>query len=294
MTDKDFTKISVTARSLLLKKSITNIPYAKEAAVIIFGQKYLEDYWHKDYPPYAPVYFTGFEARSLSIDKILSTIECKNYLEISSGLSFRGLNLTVGNKIVYIDTDLPQVIERKREIVEVLLEQKQLKLKGTLKFDGLNVLDEETFVNVVSSFPEGPVTIINEGLLIYFNLEEKLKLCRLIYNVLKERGGQWITADIYVRENIDEAKRLRSHLPSFHFITEHQVLENMFTGYSAAEDLFRQCGFQIERHEVSEVFDQLKSPDFFARKMLIDRDKIFSALNKGRETWVLTPISSCK
>ncbi|WP_315822535.1 hypothetical protein [Paraflavitalea speifideaquila] len=37
----------------------------------------------------------------------------------------------------------------------------------------LNALDEEQFNQVVALLPPGPVTIVNEGLLMYLNWDEK-------------------------------------------------------------------------------------------------------------------------
>ena len=45
----------------------------------------------------------------------------------------------------------------------------------------LNALDEEKFNEVVSHFPPGEIVIVNEGLLMYLNNEEKQKLCSIIH-----------------------------------------------------------------------------------------------------------------
>ena len=55
-----------------------------------------------------------FESRYWSIDLLLSEVDAKNILEISSGFSFRGLRAVQENSVHYIDTDLPGIIEVKR------------------------------------------------------------------------------------------------------------------------------------------------------------------------------------
>ncbi|MGN6163438.1 MAG: hypothetical protein ACTHOF_02765, partial [Flavisolibacter sp.] len=72
--------------------------------------------------------------------------------------------------------------------------------KGKLEILPLNALDEQAFVEVVNRFAQGQIAIVNEGLLVYLNREEKLKLCSNIHKVLEQRGGYWITADIYIKQ----------------------------------------------------------------------------------------------
>ena len=43
----------------------------------------------------------------------------KNILELSSGFSFRGLNMCKDSGVFYIDTDLPEIIENKKVILDL-------------------------------------------------------------------------------------------------------------------------------------------------------------------------------
>ncbi len=59
-----------------------------------------------------------------------------------------------------------------------MIDQLQLdkNLKGTFELLPLNAMDEAAFNSVVERFGKGPVSIINEGLLMYLNIDEKVHL----------------------------------------------------------------------------------------------------------------------
>src|SRR5262245_18610246 len=119
-TTKDFSTISPSAKSLLLAKGVTGIPYARQAASLAQGPEIFElsfdenDFWFW-------VRVMHFESRYYSIDQLLKQTEYKNILELSSGYSFRGLDLCMREEgIHYIDTDLPEVVAIKQKMIEQL------------------------------------------------------------------------------------------------------------------------------------------------------------------------------
>src|SRR5215510_3562672 len=89
---KDFSSVSPSAKSLLLAKAYTNIPFAKETAALmdrdeIFDLSFDEnDFWFW-------IRVMHFELRYWSIDQLLKETSERNILELSSGFSFRGLDL---------------------------------------------------------------------------------------------------------------------------------------------------------------------------------------------------------
>lgn len=228
-------------------KGHTTIPFARQTAALIAHPSPFEPDFKRD-----DMRFWGrtfhFETRYRSIDKLLEGLPVDNVLELSAGFSFRGLDLVQRRPLHYIDTDLPDMIAKKKAIINVL-DQEQKPRKGTLELLPLNALDEAAFKTVVARFPPGPVAIINEGLLVYLNLEEKQMLCKIIRDVLQERGGYWITGDIYVKVaglniemGLDESTK--------RFFEEHNVENNRFDSIEAAEAFFRQMGFVIDEEAV--------------------------------------------
>src|SRR4051812_34896058 len=114
LVNRNFNTISPSAKSLLLIKGYTNIPFAKQTAELIkYPEKYNPDFAKRDITFWART--LHFEKRYWSIDHLLTDLAIKNILELSSGFSFRGLETAKRKGFHYIDTDLPNVIEMKRD-----------------------------------------------------------------------------------------------------------------------------------------------------------------------------------
>ncbi len=240
---KDFSTVSPSARWLILMKGYTDIPFARQAAEWIASPKVFQpDYSHKDFSFWART--LHFEQRYWSIDQLLEGLPAKQFLELSSGYSLRGLEMIRRSDVHYIDTDLPGVIDGKKALVANILNQ--ISPLGHLELLPLNVLDRSQFDLVVNRFDKGELIIMNEGLLMYLNLEEKEQLCQTVYDVLKTRGGYWIVADIYLRYKL---KKLRLNIsPKMKsFFEQHQVEENKFESFAEAEQFFNRMGFRVDK-----------------------------------------------
>lgn len=205
-------------------------------------------------------------------------------LEISSGFSFRGLYLAATNPdVVYIETDLPGVIELKADLSAQLIEKQNIELQGSLLTLPLNALDEDAFIKTIDHLPPGPVNIINEGLLVYLNTEEKIRLCQIIHRVLTTRGGHWLTADVYVRKKIRLEKDAFSS-----FLDAHNVEENKFESFAQAEEFFAAQGFKIHS-KPDPVWHDLSTLGFINPDDLNTMVDQAAKIGRIRETWALVP-----
>ena len=74
----------------------------------------------------------------------------------------------------YIDTDLPDVIAAKKELIKRLTKD-ELDSNGSLELLPLNALDKDKFLEIIDHFPQGEVAIVNEGLLTYLDNTGKEK-----------------------------------------------------------------------------------------------------------------------
>ncbi|SFE05775.1 hypothetical protein SAMN05518672_104309 [Chitinophaga sp. CF118] len=249
INDRNYNTISPSARSLLLMKGMTPIPYARQAAELMaYPEKYIPDYNRTEFGFWARL--AHFENRYWSIDQLLTELSAKNILELSSGFSFRGLNAVKEHDVHYIDTDLPDLIATKINFVTTL-QQDGSETKGKLETLPLNALDEEQFMNIVSRFSPGEIVIVNEGLLMYLGDEEKEKLLSIIHKVLKKHGGYWITADIYIK-NMSDSRNLGFDDKLQQFFAAHHIEENKFESFEAAEALFKKAGFIIDKKAVTD------------------------------------------
>jgi O-methyltransferase involved in polyketide biosynthesis len=281
---RNYDTISPSARALLLMKGLTNIPFARQAAELMMRpEKYVPDYSNTNFEYWARV--AHFESRYLSIDQLLAGLPIKNILELSSGFSFRGLETVRQKDVHYIDTDLAGIIEKKKEFVAALQNDRFVP-KGKLELLPLNALDEQQFIEAVNHFGEGEIVIVNEGLLMYLGTEEKQKLCSTIRKILKQRGGYWITADIYVRYKRSDSLKMNDELQQF--FDQHRIEDNMFESMKAAEEFFKGQGFVIDK-EAEPDYSKLSSINFFLKNTTQEQLAELSKVGRIQTTWRLKP-----
>lgn len=262
-------------------KGYTNIPYVRQAAeLMMYPEKYEPDYATKDLAFHGRVYH--LENRYWSIDQLLNELPVKNILELSSGFSFRGLDMVKRKDVYYIDTDLLEMTATKQRLINEIPDANS-NWKGKLELLPLNALDETRLHEVVNRFPPGEIAIVNEGLLMYLEEHEKKKLCRTIHSVLKERGGCWITADVYVQRKMNQV-RLNDEFQKF--ADQHRVEEKKFASFSSAREFFREAGFTVEK--VAKV-DQSKitSRKYLLKKVSFWQMLRYLLMGKIQATWRL-------
>lgn len=297
MSTRNYNTISPSARALLLLKGYTPIPYARQAAELIQApDPYVPNY--ADHPPGFWARVMHFEARYSSINQLLADIlppaadlatAALNILELSSGFSFRGLAFAADRPVYYIDTDLPEVIATKQPLVDALVAGPPFPL-GHYELRALNALDEDAFNAVIDSFPPGKLIIVNEGLLMYLNKEEKQRLGALIRKALLKRGGFWITADIYLnRKQRREEPELAKGDTLKEFLERHNVDANMFNSFEEATQLFTEMGFTLDKESVPDYTSLSALPHFLSSASPELLQRLRQSPTKIHATWRLKP-----
>jgi hypothetical protein len=287
MLVKDYSSISPSAKTLLWMKALTDIPFAREAARLVFGEAELPGENDPRVTPQFLKRLLHFDVRYWSIDAALQMLGLTNILEISSGFSFRGLDQVLYTDHFYIDTDLSEVITLKEALIKPILRTLADPPLGQLLLRPLNALDEEAFRALVRRFPPGPIALVNEGLLVYLDEGEKRRLCGIIRDLLKERGGYWITADIYVRKKEHEQALLSEVSPDISkFLTDHHVNENKFSSFGEAEAFFLSCGLKLS-FKVEPDQSRLKSKELLRAKGQQVPPIPLVTQHRIRETWIL-------
>ena len=280
---RNFNTISPSAKWLLYMKGHTSIPYARQTAELMkYPDKFVPDYSRMDLTFWART--VHFESRYWSIDQLLNDIPVKNIIELSSGFSFRSLEKAKEKEIHYIDTDLPDVINTKKEFINSL-QKESIKQEGKLELLPMNALDENQFQEIVNHFPDGEIAIVNEGLLMYLDINEKEKLCRIIHKILKEQGGYWITADIYLKSKLKKLE-LKVDDKTQEFFEQHHLEENKFESFKEAEAFFRSMGFIVEK-EANIKRSQLSSLKYLIKNLTLKQLFKFRNAGKMQATWRL-------
>jgi O-methyltransferase involved in polyketide biosynthesis len=279
-------KISYTAIGVAYARNFSDIPYSKEISDICDASNLTPENAeiHHKMAPY-------FEARFKSLTNLLEQSGIKNVLEVASGVGPRDLILTENPEINYIETDLPDMLRQKQGILTKLLESKGLKLPRNLHFSELNVLDKESFTKVAAQFPNGPIAIGHEGLLAYFSREEKHRMGQIIHDILTDRGGVWITPDIYTLEDLSNLQSDSNKVSdSNHRKALEEVKRRTGRDYSAyafsnlddAKDFFDNLGFDFSINTIGEVADEIASS-----KIGLDEESVKKQL--AIKIWQLRP-----
>jgi len=264
-------------------KGTTNIPFARQAAELAaLPEKYSPDFNRKDITYWARV--LHFESRYWSINQLLNDLPVKNILELSSGYSFRCLEKIKEGDFYYIDTDLPDMINTKKEIV-AFLQGNIEKLRGKLEVLPLNALDEKSFREIVSRFPAGEIAIVNEGLMMYLDNTEKENLCSIINKILHERGGYWITADIYLKNHAAKLN-LKFDKGTKEFFEKHNIEDNKFNSFEEAKGFFNKAGFIVDK-EASTNHSRLSTLEYLRKSTSLFQLLKMSRAGRMHATWRL-------
>jgi len=121
--------------------------------------------------------------------------------------------------------------------------------------------------------------------LMYLDSEEKKKLCSIIHKILKERGGYWITADIYIKKQFEKLN-LKIDKQTNDFFEQHRIEENKFESFEDAEAFFLSMGFEIDK--VAKVDrSRLSSMKYFLKSATIKQLFHFRKAPKIQATWRL-------
>ncbi|PRY04298.1 leucine carboxyl methyltransferase [Pontibacter ummariensis] len=241
---RDYSLISDSAVTLMLLKAQTNIPYAHEAANHLLSPEKVKAYSDRnDFGFWASV--VHFEHRYVTVNQLIADSKTDNLLELSSGLTYRGHNLLQTRIVKHcIDTDLPDIIQAKKDLATAL--GIKTPAGGRMQMLPLNVMDREQFNHTVTEFDSGKLLIVNEGLLVYLNKAEIEQLCKTIHTILKERGGYWITSDIYIKHAfVQGSTRQTKEWDSF--FKRQSVSSFSFADFQEAQDFFEANGFTVDK-----------------------------------------------
>ncbi len=288
--DNDFSKISPTAKGSAYALSFCDIPFAKEIAKEAKLEQYLGGIAShfgltnnpnsfivkKIIANFAPL----TEARFKSISEVLKKYKIKNILEIASGLSPRGLIMTKDPKITYIETDLPEIIVEKQQIVKNILKNTHLE-RPNLKFMAANALSLQELSAAAESL-HSPLAIINEGLLRYLTFDEKITVAKNIKQIFSLKEGVWISPDF---QPIEKRTGLQVKiLLKVASLTGRDTKQNSFQNEKDLENFLQQTRFKIHSIPQLDLVGDLSS----AKNFNIPQKHINQILSK-RLTYILTP-----
>lgn len=288
--DRAYEKISPTAKFVAYLRTFSDIPFAAEIAAECGAREAFESLAQESQEPL--VRFSAYwETRYKLTDRIIAQRGLTQVLEVAAGLSPRGLVMTETPDVVYVSTDLPEILEEEKSIVEAIL-SKWGERRPNLHFHIADALECGSLSRAAAAFqPDRKIAIITEGLFPYFNRQEQTALAKNVHSVLAVRDGVWIATDVHTRQYYDAAilldktgRKRRERLASS---TGSELGRNLFADVDDMRSFFETVGFQMEEYPYAGVIPHLSS----MKNLNLSQEDIRSALEliALARTLVLTP-----
>jgi O-methyltransferase involved in polyketide biosynthesis len=281
--------ISVTAKIAAYYRQFSDITFAAEAAKRIGANSAFEQILHEHgleretLTFYAPM----FEARYKSITELIRKSGASQVLELASGYSLRGLDLTLTGSIQYVEADLSEVIETKRGLLEELRRQHGVAPSPRHVVTVADALDPEQVRAAAAVLDHGkPLVVLCEGLIQYLSKEDVELLATNIRRLLGEfAGGCWMTPDFAfkaeARDLPPERIRLRETIAG---VTQRQLETAAFEDADELAAFLRRVGFQaVVRSQVDET------PAFASIAALGLSPGLVDRFRPVLRVWVMTP-----
>ncbi len=258
MPISDFNKISPTALLVAYARQFSDIPYAKEIAELTNAEATVNQFVSQTEEQ--PIGIAALiEARYKAIEQVRTRFDATQILELASGLLPRGTILSQDPAIAFVESDLPEMIRQKQQLVQQLV-GKRANLHF-LEIDATSNLNSQLLSDYFK--PSKPVTILCEGLLMYLTFAEKQKVFANVRDILQTYGGVWITPDFTTKIGAEKMGKLdyafqpvRQKIAS---LTKRSIAENEFDDFEHVKQFVQEQGFQIEEFNMLEMLNQLKS-----------------------------------
>jgi O-methyltransferase involved in polyketide biosynthesis len=148
-----------------------------------------------------PVQAMHLEARHRTLDHQLALLGPDRVVEIGAGLSRRGVTWAADHAVPYTEVDLPPIIKAKQAILDKAPAGLRHRIRQRLDFSAMSIRDAR-FAEWLGEKLQGarrPV-VIAEGLLVYFDLPERIRMASGIRRALQAAGGGHFLCDLPLRE----------------------------------------------------------------------------------------------
>ena len=285
----DSSLISVTAKIAAFYRQFSDIPFAREVAKRIGADAAFDEILREHglerekLTFYAPM----FEARYKSITQLILQSGASQVLELASGYSLRGLDLTRGGAVRYVETDLPGVVAAKRALLEEVRQHHAIGERPEHVVTSADALDfDEIRSSVADLDTSRALTVLCEGLIMYLSKEQTEQLATNIRRLLREfAGGCWITPDFTFRAEAKdlppERVRLREAITG---VTQRQVDASAFQDADDLATFLSRVGFTVQvRSQIDET------PSFSSIQTLGLDPASIERLRGTLRVWVMTP-----
>ena len=278
----------MTAKVAAYYRQFSDIPFAPETAELIGAEaaydRILRE--HRLERDKLTFYAPMFEARYKSLTQLIHKSGASQVLELASGYSLRGLDLTRSDAVRYVETDLPEVVAAKLSLLEDVRQQHSILPNPRHVVTGADALDLDQVRVAAAVFDRRqPLAVLCEGLIMYLSKTETEQLATNIRRLLGEfAGGAWITPDFTFRvEATDlppERVRLREAITG---VTQRQIDASAFEDGQDLTAFLGRVGFNVQvRSQIDET------PSFSSIQALGLSPTSVERLRAVLRVWVMT------
>ena len=279
----------MTAKLAAYYRQFSDIPFAEEVATRIGANDVFEQILHHyklerdKLTFYAPM----FEARYKSITQLIRKSGASQILELASGYSLRGLDLTRDDSIRYVETDLPDVVATKLSLLDDVRQQHGIASSPLHTVTVADALDFEQVRTAAAVFDRGrPLMVLCEGLIGYLTRDETERLALIVHRRLADLGdGWWIVPDFSFKAELrglpPERVRLREAVTG---LTQRQLDASAFEDSDDLAAFLHGAGFDVQvRSQVDET------PSFSSISALRLSPALVERMRPALRLWVMTP-----
>jgi O-methyltransferase involved in polyketide biosynthesis len=125
--------------------------------------------------------------RHIGIDHLLRQANCPQVIEIAAGFSPRGSSWSGQSLTHYFEVDMPAVIAAKRRLLEGTVAGKQVLCR-----ENFALLEGDACAMDWTGFPLRRSFIITEGLMMYFDRSDQMRIWKDMAAFLRRGGGEYV------------------------------------------------------------------------------------------------------
>lgn len=245
-----FDHISPTALLVAHARAFTGIPFTKQIADLLDCQRVVQELLGcADLPEMTVL----IESRYRAIEQICDRLGYSQIIEIASGLLPRGMIRTENPDVIFIETDLPQMIAQKRQLQQILIGD-----RPNLQFLALDITVAEQLPQCHQFLDQKlKLLVLTEGLLMYLSHDQKRQVFANVRTLLELYGGGWVTADFVTTDSLE---RRRQICPNLSYISQmvsrlsdRPITDTYFQNHQAVQEFINAQGFRCDAIPVASM-----------------------------------------
>jgi len=263
LSQSEFDKISPTALMVAYVRAFADIPFSKELSQLVNAQSVVENLLGLKLEEVTEIAIL-IESRYSAINQLIANHQTispntpRQIVEIASGLLPRGMDMSKDPDLIFIESDLPLMIDQKASLVKALVGD-----RPNLHFVPIDVTSNQLGDCRQYLNPEKSLTILSEGLLMYLSHSQKHQVFKNIRELLQIYGGVWVTPDFVTVEAINRRKQISPNLEKISQmvsrLSDRPIGDTYFQDSQDIEDFIANQGFKCERTPVLDlIYQQLE------------------------------------